>query len=151
VLRTVPIDAPIRDVAIADGSAYVLVSDRARGGAVMVVNLSTGRITGTAELGIGAPIQMTVSANSARAYIVDFDNVTVLCTHTLEIVNRMKLDARPSCVAIDSEAGRLYVADYAGEVTMLSVASAMPLFFEEFMATDPIYVGQVAEREPVSA
>ena len=62
----------------------------------------------------------------------------------------MTVDARPSCVAIDSEAGRLYVADYAGGVTELSVASAMPLLFEEFMATDPIYT-QAVEREPVSA
>jgi YVTN family beta-propeller protein len=150
VQRTVPIDSPIRDIAIADGSAYVLVSDRTRGGAVVVVNLSTGRITGTAELGIGAPTQMAVSADGTRAYIVDYDNVTVLCTRTLEIVNKLKVDARPSCVAIDSGAGHLYVADYAGDVTALSVASAMPLLFEEFMATDPIYL-PIAEREPVSA
>jgi YVTN family beta-propeller protein len=150
VQRTVPIDAPIRDLAIVDGSAYVLVSDRARGGAVAVLNLSTGRITGTAELGIGAPTQMTVSADGARAYIVDYDNVTVLCTRSLEIVNKLKVDARPSCVAVDSAAGHLYVADYAGEVTALSVASAMPLLFEEFMATDPIYL-PIAQREPVSA
>ena len=151
VARTVSIDAPVRDIAIAEGSAYVLVSDRARGGAVVVVNLSTGRITGTAELGIGAPIQMTVSADGTRAYVVDFDSVTVLCTRTLEIVDKLTFDARPSCVAIDSEAGRLYVANYAGEVTAMSVAAAMPLLFEEFMATDPIYMGQVAQRQPVSA
>jgi DNA-binding beta-propeller fold protein YncE len=150
VQRTVPIDSPIRDMAIADGCAYVLVSDRIRGGAVVVVNLSTGRITGTAELGIGAPTQMTVSADGTRAYIVDYDNVTVLCTRTLEVVNKLKVDARPSCVAIHSVTGLLHVADYAGGVTALSVASAMPLLFEEFMATDPIYL-PVAEREPVSA
>ena len=150
VARTVSIDSPIRDIAIAEGSAYVLVSDRARGGAVVVINLTTGRITGTAELGIGAPTQMTVSADGTRAYIVDYDNVTVLCTGTLEVVNKLKIGGRPSCVAIDSEVGHVYVADYAGEVTALSVASEMPFLFEEFMATDPIYL-PIAEREPVSA
>jgi YVTN family beta-propeller protein len=151
VQRTVSVGSPIRDIAIGDGIALVLVSDRARGGAVEVVDLSTGAITGTADLGVGAPTQMTVSADNTRAYIVDYDNVTVLCTLTLKIVNRVKLDARPSCVAVDSDAGRLYVADYAGGVTALSVASAMPLLYSQFVETDPTYVPQGAELEPVGA
>lgn len=150
VKRTVQIGSPIRDIAIADRVAYVLTSDRAAGGAVQVIDLSTGRITGTAELGIGAPTQMTVSPDMTRAYIVDYDNVTVLCTLTLKIVNKVKLDARPSCVAVDSDAGRLYVADYAGGVTGLSVEAAKPLLYSQFVATDPIYVPQAAELEPVS-
>jgi YVTN family beta-propeller protein len=151
VRRTVPVGSPIRDIAVADGIAYVLVSDRARGGAVEVIDLSTGRVTGTADLGVGAPTQMTVSADNTRAYIVDYDNVTVLCTLTLKIVNRVTLDARPSCVAVDSDAGRLYVADYAGGVTELSVASAMPLLYSQFMESAPISVPAVAELEPVTA
>ena len=151
IRRTVEVGSPIRDIAFADGIAYVLVSDRARGGAVEVIDLSTGRITGTAELGLGAPTQMAVSADNTRAYIVDYDNVTVLCTLTLKIVNKVTLDARPSCVAVDSDAGRLYVADYAGGVTELSVASAMPLLYSQFMESSPIYVPAVAELEPVTA
>jgi len=150
VQRTVQIGSPIRDIAIADRVAYVLTSDRATGGAVKVVDLSNGRVTGTAELGIGAPTQMTVSADKTRAYIVDYDNVTVLCTLTLKIVNKVKLDARPSCVAVDSDAGRLYVADYAGGVTGLSVEAARPLLYSQFVATDPIYAPQAADLEPVT-
>jgi YVTN family beta-propeller protein len=151
VQGTVSVGAPIRDIAIADGIAYVLVSDRTRGGAVEVIDLSTGAIAGTAELGVGAPTQMTVSADRTRAYIVDYDNVTVLCTLTLKIVDTVKLDVRPSCVAVDSEAGRLYVADYAGGVTAFSVASAMPLLYSQFVETDPIFVLQAAELEPATA
>ena len=150
VQRTVQIGSPIRDIAIADRVAYVLTSDRATGGAVKVIDLSNGRITGSAELGIGAPTQMTVSADKTRAYIVDYDNVTVLCTLTLKIVNKVKLDARPSCVAVDSDAGRLYVADYAGGVTGLSVEASTPLLYSQFVATDPIYTPQAAELEPVT-
>jgi YVTN family beta-propeller protein len=150
VQRTVAVGSPIRDIAIADDVAYVLISDRACGGAVKVIDLSNGRITGTAELGVGAPTQMVVSADKTRAYIVDYDNVTVLCTLTLKIVNRVNVDARPSCVAVDSEVSRLYVADFAGGVTELSVASAMPLLYSQFVATDPIYVPQAAEREPAT-
>ena len=82
------VGSPIRDIAFADGIAYVLTSDRARGGAVEVIDLSTGRITDTVELGLGAPTQMTMSADNTRAYIVDYDHVTVLCTLTLKIVNK---------------------------------------------------------------
>jgi YVTN family beta-propeller protein len=151
VRRRVPIGSPIRDIAFADGIAYVLTSDRVRGGAVKVVDLSTGRITDTAELGIGAPIQMTLSADNSRAYIVDYDNVTVLCTLTLKVIDRVTVDARPSCVAVDSDAGRLYVADVSGAVTALSVASAMPLLYSQFVATDRLFVPEAAELEPVTA
>lgn len=150
VRGTVSIGSPIRDIAIADRVAYVLTSDRISGGTVKVVDLTNGRITGMAELGIGAPTQMTVSADKTRAYIVDYDNVTVLCTLTLKIVNKVKLDARPSCVAVDSDAGRLYVADYAGAVTGLSVEAAKPLLYSQFVATDPVYVPQAVELEPVT-
>jgi YVTN family beta-propeller protein len=150
VQRTVSVGSPIRDIAVADDVAYVLTSDRTSGGAVKVVDLSKGRITGTAELGIGAPTQMSVSADKTRAYIVDYDNVTVLCTLTLKIVNRVQVDARPSCVAVDSDAGRLYVADYAGGVTQLSVESAKPLLYSQFVATNPIYVPQAVELEPAA-
>ena len=39
----------------------------------------------------------------------------------------------------------------AGVVTTLSVASAMPLLYSQFVATDPIYVPDVAALEPVTA
>ena len=111
-----------------------------RGGAVHVVDLSTAEITGTVDLGIGAPTQMTMSADATRAYIVDYNKVTVLCTLTLEIVDAVNIDARPSSVAVDSDSGRLYVADYAGGVTAFSVASAMPSLYSQIVATEPIPV-----------
>ena len=84
--RKVWVGSPIRDLAFADGTAYVLTSDRVRGGAVSVIDMSTNRITDTIELGIGAPTQMTLSPDKTRAYIVDYDHVAVLCTLTHEVV-----------------------------------------------------------------
>ena len=118
--RTLWIGSPIRDLAFADGTAYVLTSDRARGGMVHVIDLSTNRITYTVELGVGTPTQMTLSPDKTRAYIVDYDHVAVLCTLSLEVVNTLTVDARPSCVAVDSDGGLIYVADYSGGVTMHS-------------------------------
>ena len=149
--RTVWIESPIRDLAFADGTAYVLTSDRARGGMVHVIDLSTSQITDTVELGVGMPTQMTLSPDKTRAYVVDYDHVAVLCTLSLEVVNTVTVDARPSCVAVDSDGGRLYVADYSGRVSAFTVASAMPLLYSQFVATDPIHVPAVRELEAVTA
>src|SRR3954467_1488957 len=83
VVRTVPVGAPIRDLGFADGTAYVLTSDRVRGGAVSVIDLSPNRGTDPVPLGVGAPTQMALSPDKTRAYIVDYDHIAVVCTLSL--------------------------------------------------------------------
>jgi YVTN family beta-propeller protein len=151
VAQRVAVDAPIRDIALGDRAVYILTSDRVRGGAVQIVDLSAGRVVDAIGLGVGAPTRLTMSDDKTRAYIVDYDNVTVLCTLTHKIVNAVQVTARPSCVAIDSDHSRLYVADCTGEVSAFSTASAMPLLYSQFMATDPMSVPDVPELEPVHA
>lgn len=148
--RAVRIGSPIRDIAVADDTAYVLSSDRSRGGVVHVVELATGRITHIVELG-GAPTQLAIGEDKARAYIVDYDHVLVLCALTLQVVDTITVGARPSCVAVDSRAGRVYVADYAGGVTAFAADSTMPLLYSQFVATDPIAAFEIRELEPVTA
>jgi YVTN family beta-propeller protein len=145
--RKVWVGAPIRDLAFADGTAYVLTSDRARGGAVSVIDMSTNRITDTIELGIGAPTQMMLSPDKTRAYIVDYDHVAVLCTLSHEVVTTVTVDARPSCVTVDSDGGRLLVADYAGDVSVFTVASTLPLLYSQLVATEPIAQPEARELE----
>jgi YVTN family beta-propeller protein len=149
--RKLWVGSPIRDLAFAEGTAYVLTSDRARGGAVSVIDMSTNRITDTIELGIGAPTQMTLSPDKTRAYIVDYDHVAVLCTLSHEVVNTVAVDARPSCVTVNSDGGRLYVADYAGEVNAFSVATTMPLLYSQFGVTHPIALPEPRELEQATA
>jgi YVTN family beta-propeller protein len=146
--RKVWVGSPIRDLAFADGTAYALTSDRVRGGAVSVIDMSTNRITDTIELGIGAPTQMTLSPDTTRAYVVDYDHVAVLCTLSHEVVGTITVDARPSCVAVSFDGGRLYVADYAGDVSAFSVASTMPQLYSHFGPTDQI---ALCELEPATA
>ncbi len=148
VLRTVQVGSPIRDLASADGMVYVLTSDRARGGVVHAINLASGQITDTVDLGVGSPTQMTMSADATRAYIVDYDHVAVLCTLTLEVIDTITVNSRPSCVAVDAAGGRVHVADYAGGVTVFSVAPTMPMLNAPFVATDPIYAPALRERVP---
>jgi len=149
--RKVWVGSPIRDLAVADGTAYVLTSDRARGGAVSVIDMSTNRITDTIELGVGAPTQMTLGPDKTRAYVVDYDQVAVVCTLTHAVVNTVMVDARPSCVTVNSDGGRLYVADYAGDVSAFSIDSTLPLLYSQLVATDPIALPEPRELEPAPA
>jgi YVTN family beta-propeller protein len=149
--RKVWVGSPIRDLAFADGTAYVLTSDRARGGAVSVIDMSTNRITDTIELGIGAPTQMTLSPDNTRAYVVDYDHVAVLCTLSHEVVNTVTVDARPSCVTLNFDGGRLYVADYAGEVSAFAIASTVPQLYSQFVTTDAFALPAARELEPATA
>ncbi|WP_231745186.1 YncE family protein [Mycobacterium sp. IS-1590] len=146
----VRIGAPIRDIALADGAAFVLSSDRTRGGVVHVIESSSGLVTDVIEIG-GAPTQLAMGEDKSRAYIVDYDHVAVLCTLTLQIVDTITVDGRPSCVAVDSHGGLLYVADYAGGVATFAVDASMPLLYSEFVATDPIVALDARALEPVTA
>jgi YVTN family beta-propeller protein len=149
--RKVWVGSPIRDLAFVDDTAYVLTSDRVKGGAVSVIDMSTNRITDTIELGIGAPTQMTLSPDKTRAYIVDYDHVAVLCTLTHELVNTVTVDARPACATVNSDGGRLYIADYAGGVNAFSIASTLPLLYSQLVATEPIALSERREPEPAPA
>jgi len=149
--RKIWVGSPIRDLAFADGTAYVLTSDRAVGGAVSVIDMSTNRIADTIELGIGAPNQMTLSPDKTRAYIVDYDHVAVLCTLTHAVVNTVTIDARPSSVTVNCDGGRLYIADYDGNVTAFSVDSSLPQLYSQLVATEPISLSEPRELVPAPA
>ncbi|GJF10113.1 hypothetical protein NGTWS1803_16350 [Mycolicibacterium cyprinidarum] len=150
VQRVVVVGAPIRDIAHAGGAVYVLTSDRAVGGAVHVIDLSTNRVTDTTIIG-GAPTQLVVSPDHARAYVVDYDRVAVLCTLSLEVVDSLSFDARPSCVALGSDGSQLHVADYSGAVHVFSVEPPIEMLYSQFLATDPIALSASRALEPVTA
>jgi len=150
VQRVVVVGSPIRDIAHASGTIYVLTSDRTVGGAVHVIDLSTNRVTDTLIIG-GAPTQLVMSPDQARAYVVDYDRVAVLCTLSLEIVDSLFLDECPSCVALGSDGSSLYVADYDGGVYKFSVESTMEKLYSDLLATDPGSLNVPRVLEPVNA
>ncbi|MBX7435114.1 YncE family protein [Mycobacterium sp. Y57] len=152
VQRVIGVGSPIRDIAYAGNVVYVLTSDRAVGGAVHVLDLSSHAVTDTIALG-GAPTQLALSPDLSRAYVVDYDRIVVLCTLTLEVVDSLTVDARPSCVALSPEGTRLYVADCAGAVSVFTVSSTLEEIYTQFLVSDPILMGRSRERElqPVTA
>jgi len=149
VQRVVTVGSPIRDIAYAGGAVYVLTSDRAVGGAVHVIDLATDKVTDRVELG-GAPTQLVMSSDHSRAYIVDYDRVSVLCTLTLDVVDSLSVDARPSAVAPGADGSQLYVADYSGAVSVFVVESTMDTLYSQFLATDPVALSVPRSLQPVT-
>lgn len=149
VQRVVAVGSPIRDIAYADGTVYVLTSDRAVGGALHVIERSTNKVTDTVVVG-GAPTQLVMSPDQARAYIVDYDRVAVLCTLSLEVIDSLSVDARPSCVVPGADGSELYVADYSGTVSVFSVESTTEMLYSQFLATDPTSLGMPRSLQPVT-
>ncbi|MDV3124156.1 YncE family protein [Mycobacterium sp. 21AC1] len=151
VESTVWIGAPIRDLALgADGIAYVLTSDRARRGVVNIVDLAAGTVVGSVETG-GAPTQLMLSPDATRAYIVDYDRVTVLCTLTYEILGSIDVQAQPAAVAVRPDGARLYIADYAGHVNAFDVAASLPALYSQLVSAEPVAMPRLPVLEIASA
>lgn len=137
VETAVTVGSPIRDLALSADSAYVLTSDRVRGGAVAVIDLGSLTLTGLIDLG-GAPTQLVLSPDATRAYVVDYDHIGVLCTLTNQLINRIEIGTRPSGVALSADGGKLFAADYQGDVTTFAVASTLPAGFYAEIETEKI-------------
>jgi YVTN family beta-propeller protein len=151
VMRVIEVGSPIRDIAFADGAVYVLTSDRVNCGTVHVIDLAAGSVTKTIALGVGAPTQMAMSPDGTRLYVVDYDRVAVICALTYADVDTITVDARPSCAVVDDSSSRLYIADYAGEVTAFAVDSNMSKLYSQFVATDPIAMSGLPALQPAGA
>ncbi|WP_304112856.1 hypothetical protein [Mycolicibacterium bacteremicum] len=125
---SVAIGAPIRDLAVAaNGTVYVLTSDLHSRGSIKVVD--PARLAVTAVVAAGTlPIGMALSADGSRAYVVDYDQVTVFCTLTHEVAETITVGARPTAIALSTTGDRLYIADVDGQVTALRVPAPTPTY-----------------------
>ncbi|MGU3497574.1 YncE family protein [Mycobacterium sp. C31M] len=128
IRKNIGTGAPIRDVAVgADGTVYVLTSDLHSRGAIKVVD--PAKLAVTATFGAGTlPIQMALSADGSRAYVIDYDAVSVLCTLTHEVVETITVGARPTAAALSAAGDRLYIGDVDGQITALRVAAPAPTY-----------------------
>jgi YVTN family beta-propeller protein len=128
VIDTIEIGSAIRDVALSpDGAmAYVASCDSDSGAVVDIIDTGTHLVTGTCEIGEinGLVMQLALSGDGERAYLVNDGGVMVMCTLTHDVLGTITVDARPSCVIESPDGNFLYVADYAGGVTVVSIASS---------------------------
>src|ERR1700759_214536 len=128
VLNTVEITSPIRDIAVSpDGAtAYVGSAGPDFGTVLDIIETRTSTITTTHKIGdvAGLLTQLTVSRDGERAYLVGGQSVTVLSTATQDVIGSIAVDGDPSCAIESPDGQRLYIADYAGTVTVLEIAVA---------------------------
>ncbi|BBZ08761.1 hypothetical protein MDOR_29300 [Mycolicibacterium doricum] len=149
VVRRLRLPSPIRDLALGrDGLAYVLRSDRRHGGSIDVVDLRANAVIDSVAIG-GAPTQLVVDADGARAYVVDYDRVAVFDAMSCKILDEITGDgSSPACVGVRDDGRRLYVADFAGVMTSLAVPSATPRTRSRLGVADPIVRPDLRELSP---
>jgi DNA-binding beta-propeller fold protein YncE len=127
VLNTTEIGSPIRDIALSpDGATAYVGSCGPDFGAVLdVIDTRTGTVASTYKIGeiAGRLTQLALSRNGRRAYLVGDASVTVWSTSTNDVIGSIVVGAQPSCVTESPDGNRLYIADYAGAITVLTVAS----------------------------
>ncbi|ORB51320.1 hypothetical protein BST42_18095 [Mycolicibacterium rhodesiae] len=123
----VSIDGPIGDIAVVPNGRTVFATgwDVELGGVIYVINVPGARVTDTIDMG-GVPTQLVLSRGGACAYIVDRDEIAVMCTATTEIVDSVVIGPQLSCLAVDPVRNRLYAADYAGAITAIRLDPAVP-------------------------
>jgi DNA-binding beta-propeller fold protein YncE len=155
VLSSIEIGSPIRDVALSpDGAtAYVGSCGPDFGVVLDVLDMRHTRID-TYKLGeiAGLLTQLVLSRDGERAYLVGDTGVTVLSTSTHDVISTIVVGASPSCVTESPDGSRLYVADYAGAITVLSTASSDALNPDEApTAPHPRAFADQLALEPVLA
>ena len=127
VVDAVPIGLPIRDVALSPhgDTAYVLSCGPGFGAVVDVVDTSTNVVTATGKIAeVSGPVtQLPLSGDSERAYLVGEQSVAVVSTQTHNVIGTIAVAGQPSCVSESPDGKHLYIADYAGTVSVLTIAA----------------------------
>lgn len=141
--------APIRDIAVSpDGRDLFVVGDDLDAGAhVDVVDTRTLRVTDTVAVR-GIITQLVLSVEGERAYLVNGDRISVLCTATREIIDTITVGAEPACVVESRDGKRVFVADYTGGVTAFSVASTTESLLAKMMTPAALDLPALRELEP---
>ncbi len=131
VLNTIEIGSAIRDIALSpDGAtAYVGSCGPDFGTVLDVIDTRTSAITNTYKFGdtAGVLAQLTVSRAwtvSAHTWSATQSVIVLLSTSTHDVIGSIEIGGQPSCAIESPDGNRLYIADYAGTVTVLAIASA---------------------------
>lgn len=130
VLNTFEIGCPIRDIALSqDGATAYIGSCSPDFGAVLdVLEIRATRpvVVNTYKFGENAGLlaQLVLSRDGERAYLVGDTGVTVLSTSTRDVIGSIMVGAQPSCLTESPDGNWLYIADYAGAITVLGLDEA---------------------------
>ena len=136
VERAVAVAGSIGDIAVTSNGRKVFATgwDAELGGVVNVIDVAAARVTDTIGVG-GMPTQLVIAHGGELAYVVDRNQVVVLCATTNEIVDTIPAGGQLSCLAAGPD-GRLYVADYAGAISVLQVGASTDAALLELMTAE---------------
>jgi YVTN family beta-propeller protein len=158
VVNTIEIGSPIRDIALsADGAtAYVGSCGPDLGAVLDIVDVRATRpdaVANTYKIGeiAGWLTQLALSRDGLRAYLVGDHSVTVLSTATHDVIGSIVTGAQPSCVTESPDGRRLYIADYAGAITVLTAPADAPTPDEVPTAPHQWAVSNLLGLEPTPA
>lgn len=128
--------APLRAVAAGPrGTVYVASCDLSFAGVIDVVDSRTMRVAASIEVG-GLVTDLVAGATGDRLYVAGVDRVSVVCTATHEIVDTVTIVEQPSCLAESADGRKLFIADYDGAVTALTIASSTESLLAKMMTSD---------------
>jgi len=122
VEHTVALAGSIGDIAVHPSGRRVFATgwDVERGGLIQVIDVAGARVVDTITVS-GRPTQLALGCNGNTAFFVDGDEITLLDTVASEVIDRIVIGGQLSCIAAGPDGSRLYVADYAGAVTVLEL------------------------------
>lgn len=124
VLHTIATARSIGDIAChRDGRGVFATGWDARlGGVLTVIDTAAGRVVDTIAVD-GMPTQVVVSGS--RAYLVDGDTIVVVDVMKRRVVDHVDMGRPVSCIAMSRDEGCLYVGDFDGSITAMSLRAAL--------------------------
>lgn len=125
VVQTIAVAGSIGDIAVHRDGRRVFATcwDDERGGAVAVIDARAGRVVNTVAVS-GMPTQVALTAS--RAYIALGDGISVLDIAAGRILDTVETGRPVSCLAVNPDGTRLYIADFDGTVIARAVSTADP-------------------------
>ncbi|MGV0700218.1 YncE family protein [Mycolicibacter sinensis] len=150
VVDVIKVASTVVDVAVsADGARLFVATSGPDGrGAVNVVDSRTHAV-GAGFVVDTQLIQLIVSRDGDRVYLVTAAGILVMCARTDEALGALTLTTAPSCVAESPDGSRLYIAGFDGAVAVASLADlpAPSASLHEQLALDDA-VSRMLQLEP---
>jgi YVTN family beta-propeller protein len=142
--------APIRGIAVSPDGSTVFVADyhTETGAHLEIVDARTCTVTDTVDIG-GSVTQLLLSVEGDRVYVVNGEQIAVLCTATRELIDTVTVGSEPACITESRDGKRIFVADYEGRVTAFSVASTTESLLAKMMEPAALTMPALRELTPV--